>query len=333
MGQQHYESEIQRALRAIADGEWRFDATVVAPGRAHAPGTKRMSVRLSETVPVSVSRALGRVLYGNPDLVHRFDLRLPSSWGREVVTIHDLPPLRFPDEGRLTRSAATGARRAVRVIVPSAFAATEVDDLLGIADAVVIPHGLSAHCSSPAATEVELSAQGITGPFLLHAAGATMRKNLVGLADAWRTVVRRHPGLTLVLCGAPDPRRDGAFASADRIVKTGRLEPAQVVGLMRRAEAVVVPSIYEGFGLPALEAMACGAPVVAANRGALPEVCGDAARLVEPDGDAIAEGIERVLTDQPFATELRRRGPLRAAAFDWGRAARAHLRVYEAALQ
>jgi alpha-1,3-rhamnosyl/mannosyltransferase len=333
MGQQHYESEIQRALHASAGSEWDFDPILIAPARTHPPGTKRMSVQLSETAPVSVSRALGRVLYGNPDLVHRFDLRLPSAWGREVVTIHDLPPLRFPDEGRLTRSAAAGARRAARVIAPSAFAAMELGDLLGIADVVVIPHGLSAHCSSPAATEVELSAKGIAGPFLLHAAGATMRKNLVGLADAWRIVAGLHPDLTLVLCGAADPRRDRAFAGADRIVKTGRLGQAEIAGLMRRATAVIVPSIYEGFGLPALEGMACGVPVVAANRGALPEVCGDAALLVEPDGPAIAEAIERVLTDEPFAAKLRIRGPRRAATFDWGRAARAHLRVYEAALQ
>jgi glycosyltransferase involved in cell wall biosynthesis len=131
----------------------------------------------------------------------------------------------------------------------------------------------------------------------------------------------------------PDSRRDDLFARGVRVVKTGHLKPAAITSLMRRATAVVVPSTYEGFGLPALEGMACGAPVIAANRGALPEVCGDAALLVEPDGDSIADGIERVLSDQSLASELRRRGPERATTFDWSRAAQAHLRVYEAALQ
>jgi glycosyltransferase involved in cell wall biosynthesis len=219
------------------------------------------------------------------------------------------------------------------VIVPSIFAATELEELLGIADAVVIPHGLSAHCSSLPATDRELRMHGITGPFILHAAGATERKNLSALACAWRVVATHHSDLTLVLCGMPDARRDRHFARAARVVKTGHLEPATITSLMRRAIAVVVPSTYEGFGLPALEGMACGAPVIAANRGALPEVCGDSALLVEPDGDSIAEGVERVLSDPSFASELRRRGPVRAATFDWGRAAQAHLRVYEAALQ
>jgi glycosyltransferase involved in cell wall biosynthesis len=213
------------------------------------------------------------------------------------------------------------------------FASTELEELLGISGAVVIPHGLSAHCSSLPATDSELRMYGITGPFILHAAGATERKNLSGLAGAWRVIATRHSDLTLVLCGMPDSRRDRLFARAARVVKTGHLKPASIAGLMRRATAVVVPSTYEGFGLPALEGMACGAPVIAANRGALPEVCLEAALLVEPDEDSIADGIERVLSDQSFASELRTRGPLRAATFDWGRAAEAHLRVYEAALE
>jgi alpha-1,3-rhamnosyl/mannosyltransferase len=156
MGQQHYEQEIQRALRAAAGGAWHFKTAAVSPMRAHAPGAKRMPARLCQVAPLHVSRLLGGLLYGNADLVHRFDLRAPSSWGREVVTIHDLPPLRFSDEGRLTRSAAAGARRAARVIVPSKFAATELAELLGIGDAVVIPYGLSADCSALPATDREL---------------------------------------------------------------------------------------------------------------------------------------------------------------------------------
>jgi glycosyltransferase involved in cell wall biosynthesis len=218
------------------------------------------------------------------------------------------------------------------VIVPSKFAAAELEELIGITNSEVIPHGLSAHCFAPPANDNELTAYGIAPPFLVHAAGATLRKNLAGLAGAWKIVSARHPDVTLVLCGAPDARRDELFANVSRVVKAGHLDPARIAGLMRRSSAVVVPSTYEGFGLPALEGMACGAPVVAARRGALPEVCADASLLVEPDADSIAEGIERVLTDSAFAAELRERGVRRAAEFDWTRSARAHLRVYEAAL-
>ena len=334
MGQQHYEQEIQRALRSAATAEWTFEALTVASARSHAAGAKRVPSRVCDVAPLVLSRSIGRMLYGSPELVHRFDLRVPSAWGREVVTVHDLPPLRFPDEGRLTRSTASGARRAIRVIVPSRFAAAELEELLGIKNAEVIPHGLSAHCvGTVEATDDELRMRRITTPFLLHAAGATKRKNLSGLADAWQIIGGRYPDLKLVLCGAPDPRRDNLFASAARVVRAGRLEASTVAGLMRRATAVVVPSIYEGFGLPALEGMACGAPVVAARRGALPEVCGEASLLVEPDGESIAEGIERVLTDKSLADDLRKRGLERASEFDWSRAARAHLRVYEAALR
>ena len=102
--------------------------------------------------------------------------------------------------------------------------------------------------------------------------------------------------------------------------------------LLRRARAVVVPSTYEGFGLPALEGMACGVPVVAARCGALPEVCEDASLLVEPNGEAIAKGVETVLTNHALAERLGERGRRRASDFDWDHAAAEHLRVYRAAL-
>jgi len=333
MGQQRYEHEIQAALRRVAGPEWSFELVTVASARSNIPGTRRMPMRLNAAAQLPVSRAAGRVLYGNPDLVHRFDLRLPAAWGREVVTVHDLPPLRFPDEGTLTRSAAAGARRAARVIVPSRFAGEELEELIGVAHVDVIPYGVIAdYVDTVEVTDDQLRDLGIRPPFLLHAAGASLRKNLSGLADAWHLLSVRHTKLSLVLCGPPDVRRDRLFDGAPRVVRTGRLESPAVAALMRRASAVVVPSTYEGFGLPALEGMVCGAPVVAARRGALPEVCGDAALLVEPDGKAIADGIEYVLTDHTLADGLRERGRRRAADFDWDDAAREHLRVYRLAL-
>jgi glycosyltransferase involved in cell wall biosynthesis len=332
MGQQRYENEIQAAL-AESPEDWSFDLRRITSARSPIEGAARVPARLNQRAPLALSRLIGSVVYGRPDLVHRFDLRLPAAAGVEVVTVHDLPPLRFPDEGQLATASAAGARRAVRVICPSRFAADEVSELLGVTEIDVIPYGVSAdYADSAAATDDELAALGIDRPFVLHAAGASARKNLPGLAAAWRDLSASRDDLLLVLCGPPDGRRDEAFAGLPRVVKTGRLESPVVAALMRRASAVVVPSVYEGFGLPALEGMVCGAPVVAAARGALPEVCGDAALLVEPEGEALAAGLRKVLDDSGLADQLRQVGPQRAASFSWARAAEDHLETYRKAL-
>jgi glycosyltransferase involved in cell wall biosynthesis len=170
------------------------------------------------------------------------------------------------------------------------------------------------------------------GPFVMHAAGATERKNLHVLADAWRAYSSRHPDVQLVLAGPVDERRTRLFTDVPGAMLVGRLHPAEIAGLLHRASAVVVPSRYEGFGLPALEGMAAGRPVVAAATGALPEVCGDAALLVEPTAEAIADALERATTDDDLIRRLELAGPARARQFTWRRAAEAHLDVYRDAL-
>lgn len=331
MGQQVYEAEIRRALASRAGGgeAWRFVDVRVAPMRATIPGARRSPRGVLERAPLPLATAVGAVAYRTRGLVHRLDLRLPPAPGAEVVTVHDLPPLRFPDEGRLPASAAAGARRAKVVIAPSRFAADEARELLGVKRIEVIPYGLSAAFQAPtAATDELLQRLGIRPPFVLHAAGATARKNLGELARAWGRLSSERLDLQLVLCGPPDGRRTQAFDGLERVVMPGRLEPQVVASLMRRAHAVVVPSVYEGFGLPALEAMACGAPVVAARAGALPEVCGDAALLVEPTAEGLSEGIRVLVLDEGRASDLRERGPARASEFSWEEAARRHVEVY-----
>jgi glycosyltransferase involved in cell wall biosynthesis len=329
MGQQVYEREIRHALRQAANEGWTFRDVRVGPMRTPLPGAVRAPARFGRHAPLSVARVVGALVYRTHDLVHRLDLRLPPSLGPEVITIHDLPPLRFSDEGRLPASAAAGARRARMVICPSRFAADEVRELLGVKRIEVIPYGLSPVFRNPirAGDEV-LTALGIRDRFILHAAGATARKNLPELARAWGRVSERYQDVQLVLCGPPDRRRDATFEGLERVVLVGRLPPEDVASLMTRAAVVVVPSVYEGFGLPALEGMACGAPVVAAHAGALPEVCGDAAILVEPTAPALANGLSAVLEERALVEELKTAGRLHASRFSWSAAADAHLSVY-----
>jgi glycosyltransferase involved in cell wall biosynthesis len=333
MGQQAYESCLQQALWRQAKGGWVFTARRVVSLRSKAGGGIRLPLGALEAAPRPAMGMVGQLAYGRAQLVHRFDLRLPPRLGREVLTVHDLPPLRFDDEGRLSARAVASARGAAGVICPSQFAAEEVRTLLAPRRVWVVPYGLNEEIGRavPMAA-ADLAAQRVSERFVLHAAGATTRKNLDALAAAWRLVAARCPDTTLVLCGPPHHRRDRLFAGVPAVRYLGHLAPPAVARFMRSASAVVVPSLYEGFGMPALEGMAAGVPVVAADRGALPEVCGGAALLVPPTAEGIADGLVEVLTDGPRAAALGARGPERAAAFSWSKAAEATLAVYEEAL-
>lgn len=333
MGQQHHETSLQLALRQRARDGWVFSARRVGSLRSPDPGGVRLPLRALAAAPRLATLAVGQLAYGRAGLVHRFDLRLPPRAGREIVTVHDLPPLRFEDEGRLSRHAVASACEAVGVICPSRFAAEEVEALLRPRRVWVVPNGVGEEVAGAVPlTSAELAAHGITGRFVLHAGGATARKNLDALAAAWRRVAPACPDTTLVLCGPPHPRRERLFGGVAGARYLGHLDPAVVARLMRSAAAVVVPSLYEGFGLPALEGMAAGTPVVAADRGALPEVCGTAARLVPATPEGIADGLVEVLTDAALAAVLRAEGPRQAARYSWSGAADATLEVYEEAL-
>jgi glycosyltransferase involved in cell wall biosynthesis len=299
--------------------------------RSPLPGSVRLPSRVLFASSPAVRRSIGQVIYRHYDVVHRLDLRLPPAPRPEVLTIHDIVSWRYPDEGAPPSDAVSSARRAAVVICPSQFSADEVASVLGVTSPVAIHNGVDPRFfEATPLTEPELAALGIRSPFVLHAGGCTSRKNLAGLAAAWPLVRSGRPDTTLVLMGPPDARRQGHFGNLAGTVYIGMVDDGLVAGVMAAASVLVVPSTYEGFGLPALEAMAVGVPVVAADRSSLPEVCGDAAILVEPDGAGLAAGILAALESGPDTKAMVERGRSRAATFTWESSVAAHAAQWRA---
>ena len=243
---------------------------------------------------------------------------------RNVVVIHDAAALRHPEwYGRAYVAWQRAllprlARSAGRVITVSEFSKREIGAVLG-ADpgrVAVVPNGVDARFRPDADADAARTALNLERPYVLAVGTRIARKNLAALSAAARALADR--GVELVSAGSG---RTYMRAEADADVRAlGYVPEDHLPGLYAGASALVMPSLYEGFGLPCLEAMASGTPVVAADRAALPEVCGDAALLFDPDdADALTAALHRAL-DAP--AELVERGRERARAYTWERTAR-----------
>jgi glycosyltransferase involved in cell wall biosynthesis len=282
------------------------------------------------------------------DLLHSTSAYLP--WPAPcpcVLTIHDLAIYRFPEAfPRANRTLGrwlfeASVRRAAALIAVSEATRRDAIDLLGVDSARItaIPEAadpIFRPVRDPAELARVRAAHGLARPYVLSVATTEPRKNLRRLLAAC-AVCREALGreIELVLVGAKgwldgpleeDVRR---LAAVGVVRLTGYVPRGDLPALYSGAAVVAYPSLYEGFGLPVLEALACGAPVLTSNRSSLPEVAGDAALLVDPtDYEAIAVGLRTLLEDDALAATLRRRGPARAARFTWEAAARATLAVY-----
>jgi glycosyltransferase involved in cell wall biosynthesis len=207
---------------------------------------------------------------------------------------------------------------------------------------VRIHHGVAPRFrpAAPDAIRAFRERRGLARPYLLFVGNLEPRKNLPGLLRAFREVRRRHAGpLDLVVTGQvawlsrPLLRDLGTEDLGESVRTTGFLPPGDLPVLYSGAEAFVFPTLGEGFGLPVLEAMACGTPVITSNLSCLPEVAGDAAVLCDPHAiDSISEAILSILTDPGRREDLVRRGLARAAGFTWERTARETLAAYAAAV-
>ncbi len=270
------------------------------------------------------------------DVTHSLHpLVLPSRSAEPVVTIYDLNFLTHPELARAEMRrdypalARNHAHRAARIITISEFTAGEIVRQLDV------PRDRVSVCT-PGAPDWRPRAQPPAEGYVLFLGTLEPRKNVGGLLDAYELLAGREQGsrpLPLVLAGKATA---AARPWLDRIARPplsglvrqiGYVESAERAALYEGARVVVQPSFEEGFGMSVLEAMTVGVPVVAANRGALPEVLGDAGLLVDPENpQEIAAAIDRMLADTPFVAGSVARGLTRARAFSWDRTAR---RVYD----
>ena len=260
--------------------------------------------------------ALPALAHGAPAVLCPANLA-PLALRNTVVVIHDAAALRNP--GWYSRAYVAWqarvlpaiARRAAHVVTVSEFSRAELASVLGLDPAriSVVAGGVGEQFRPDVAPFAH------PRPYLLTVASHTARKNL-GALDA---AARGLDGLDVLVAGGDRPQFAGE-TGLEHVRLLGHVDEAALPGLYAGAQAVVVPSLHEGFGLVALEAMAAGTPVVATRAGALPETCGDAAVLVEPTPEALAAGIEEALRDRD---RLVAAGRARAAGFTWDRTARA----------
>jgi len=264
---------------------------------------------------------LRRRLAAAAALHYPFTIRVPAAPGPAAVTLHDLQhldlPRLFSRAERTFRAVAwhRSVRGAELVLCPSEFVRGRAIELLGLDPGRVraIPHGVDHDRFSPGA--------GARGDFLLYPARPWPHKNHARLFEAFALLRRERPELRLVLTGGGH-----AGPVPDGVDVRGSVPPGELVSLYRRAAALVFPSLYEGFGQPVAEAMACGCPVACSDIPPLAEVAAGAARTFAPDEpEAIAEAVRAVLADpEPY----RARGLERAAAFTWERTAAAYEAAY-----
>jgi glycosyltransferase involved in cell wall biosynthesis len=345
-GVRRYVRELMTALVALPDAPEVIalggtDTGAVPRGVGHVDEPSHPPTNAGWTL-VGLPRAAARA---GVDVIHSPAYTAPFWAGAPVVlTLHDVSYARHPEWYPYRRDWARrlyyrrSAHAATRVITDSSFSAAEITAAYGIPASriTVVPLGVDTDFTREM-IHGELPPT-IRQPYVLHVGDLHERRNLTLVVDAVLEA-RRHFGgaaaLSLVLAGV-DHGIGGALCAVaaeagmpDAVTLLGRVSEARLHALYRGATALVYPSLYEGFGLPVLEAMASGTPVLASRAASMPEVLGDAGVLLDPlDAAAWAQAIVDVVNDEALRRRMSSAGQARAAAFTWERTARATLAVY-----
>jgi glycosyltransferase involved in cell wall biosynthesis len=331
---------INREADVLGQGPWLDSTeTVVVPVRASkrsewVRGEQLLLPRLAARAGVQVLHSLGSTSPARGAF-------------RRVATIHDLIFRVYPEAHGTLRARAMGVlvplsvRRSHRVIVPSKSTASDIGEYLNIPPQKidVVPLGVGASAVDPTRENVLRAQLGLDRrAVVLTTSAKRPHKNLARLLDAWaRLPAGTRP--TLVMTGYATPYESELRQRASRLGLDSDtrflswVSSADLEGLFALASCFVFPSLYEGFGLPVLEAMARGVPVACSDRGSLAEVAGTAALLFDPeDPRMIADAVERVVASEPLQAELRAAGAEQARRFTWKATAEGTLRSYERVL-
>jgi glycosyltransferase involved in cell wall biosynthesis len=342
-GNETYVKGLVAGFKALANGPDLVVYNAGRPWTEPAPNVRfqRLTtaspyVRLGLELPVrSLGLNLLHVTYAAP------------LWSRSplVLTVHDICYATNPewfsqrDLRVLNANVPRSLRQAAHVITDSQASRRQIIETYKVPEeeisAIAIGPGAGAEAIDENQARIAIAEIGLPPerPYLLAVGNLQPRKNLVRLIDAYRMVVGRGHDIDLVVVGPQHYRAEDAVAAAasvsERVHFTGYVTDRQLAACYRCATAFVFPSLYEGFGLPALEAMSHGVPLACSDAGSLPEVCGDAALLFDPTSlDAIAESIQKLLDDSQLRNRLSAAGLERARQFSWSRTAAATLDVY-----
>lgn len=283
-----------------------------------------------------------RLKLAGADLLWLPELRrqTPFYGGRTVTTIHDMARYKVPgkyDRWRMffhMRVVPMMLKRNRRFITVSENTAKDVHEHLRVPREKLspIPNGIDPALFHPG--EGDQAPASLPRPYFLYVARFEHPgKNHVRLIEAFERFSARRPGYALVLVGSVWSKGEvvvEAIASAKaKVIHQGFVTDAELRGLYKETVALIFPSLYEGFGLPILEAMACGAPVAAADRSSLPEVCGNAALLFDPEDVQSIEGaLERLASDPGLRKGLRRKGEERVGSFSWKSSAERYMKLF-----